>query len=220
MLNILVVDEGQKMKDGLKTRFIKENYKLNEVEDRETVLEKIKKGIFDMVLMDIYTPAELNGFATCREIRRISDVPVIILTSYFDDKNQILAYETGADDFIAKPVKEDILLAKIKRISERLGINQHSYKFSGFEIEAEGHRVIIDSKEIKFAPKEFEILLYLIENKGMVKSRDEILAHVWGYDSEAFNRVVDNHVKKIRKKLGKYSFYLKTAISVGYKFQI
>ena len=219
MLKILIVEDEKKIRELLKIYFLRENYEVSEAENGRIALEKMKEEVFDIVLLDVYMP-ELDGFDTCREIRKTSNVPVVILTALSDDESQLLAYEIGADDFIIKPFKKDILLAKIRRIAERISVNQHSYKFGGLEIDKDSYRVLIDSKEIKFAPKEFEILLYLIENKGMIKSRDDILIHIWGYDSEVFDRVVDNHIKKIRKKLGDYSDYVKTVVSIGYKFEV
>ena len=219
MLKILIVEDEKKIRELLKIYFSRENYNVSEAENGRVALEKMKEEVFDIVLLDIYMP-ELDGFDTCREIRKTSNVPVVILTALSDDESQLLAYETGADDFIIKPFKKDILLAKIRRISERISINHHTYKFGGLEIDKDSYRVLVDSEEIKFAPKEFEILLYLIENKGIIKSRDDILIHIWGYDSEVFDRVVDNHIKKIRKKLGNYSDYVKTVVSIGYKFEV
>ena len=219
MLKLLIVEDEKKIRELLKIYFLRENYKVSEAENGRIALEMMKEETFDIVLLDIYMP-ELDGFDTCREIRKTSNVPVGILTALSDDESQLLAYEIGADDFIVKPFKKDILLAKIRRISERISVNQHSYKFGGLEIDKDSYRVLVDSREVKFAPKEFEILLYLIENKGVIKSRDDILIHIWGYDSEVFDRVVDNHIKKIRKKLGDYSDYVKTVVSIGYKFEV
>ena len=218
MLNILIVKDGEKMSKCLEADFLKENYNVNEAESGRTAIERMKNEAFDMVLMDEYR-SDSDSFKTCREIRKISNIPLIILAPDTDEKNQILAYETGADDFIVKPVKEEILLAKINRIIERINGNQHNYKFIGLEIEKESRKINIDNKEMRFALKEYEVLLYLAENNGMVKSRDEILNYVWGYDSEASLRVIDNHIKKIRKKLGKYSYHIKTVTSMGYKFE-
>ena len=219
MLKLLIVEDEKKIRELLKIYFLRENYKVSEAENGRIALERMKEETFDIVLLDIYMP-ELDGFDTCREIRKTSNVPVVILTALSDDESQLLAYEIGADDFIIKPFKKDILLAKIRRISERISVNQHSYKFGGLEIDKDSYRILVDSREVKFAPKEFEILLYLIENKGVIKSRDDILIHIWGYDSEVFDRVVDNHIKKIRKKLGDYSDYVKTVVSIGYKFEV
>jgi DNA-binding response OmpR family regulator len=219
MLNILIVEDEKKIRELLKIYFLRENYGVTEAENGKIALEKMKEKEFDIVLLDIYMP-EMDGFDTCREIRKTSNVPVVIVTALSDDESQLLAYEIGADDFIVKPFKKDILLAKIRRISERTSRNQHSYKFGGLEIDKDGYRVAVDGNEVKFAPKEFEILLYLVESKGMIKSRDDILIHIWGYDSEVFDRVVDNHIKKIRKKLGAYSDYIKTVVSIGYKFEV
>ena len=219
MLKILIVEDEKKIRELLKIYFLRENYKVSEAENGRIALEKMKEEEYDIVLLDIYMP-ELDGFDTCREIRKTSNVPVVILTALSDDESQLLAYETGADDFIIKPFKKDILLAKIRRISERISGNQNIYKFGGLEIDKDSYRVLVNGEEVKFAPKEFELLLYLIENKGIIKSRDDILIHIWGYDSEVFDRVVDNHIKKIRKKLGEYSDYVKTVVSIGYKFEV
>ena len=218
-MKILIVEDEKKIRELLKIYFLRENYIVSEAENGKIALEKMKEEIFDIVLLDIYMP-ELDGFDTCREIRKTSNIPVVILTALSDDESQLLAYETGADDFIMKPFKKDILLAKIRRIAERINGNQNIYKFGGLEIDKDSYRVIVDSEEKKFAPKEFEILLYLVENKGMIKSRDDILIHIWGYDSDVFDRVVDNHIKKIRKKLGNYSENIKTVVSIGYKFEV
>ena len=218
-MNILVVEDEKKIRELLKIYFLKENYKVAEAENGRIALEKMQKENFDMVLLDIYMP-ELDGYDTCKEIRKISEIPIIVLTALSDEESELLAYELGADDFIVKPFKKDILLAKIKRIYERLHLNKGVYKFNGLEIEKESYRVIVNNKEVKFAPKEFEILLFLVENKGVIKTRDDILTRIWGYDLEVYDRVVDNHIKKIRKKLGEYSEYLKTVVSIGYKFEI
>lgn len=218
MLNILVVEDEKSIRELLKIYFSRENYKVSEAENGRVALLKMKDEKFDVVILDIYMP-ELDGFDTCREIRKTSDVPVIVLTALSDDESQLLAYEIGADDFIVKPFKKDILLAKVRRISERINVNKNTYRFKGLEIKKDSYKVIIDNEEVKFAPKEFEILLYLVENKGMIKTRDDILSRIWGDDLDVYDRVVDNHIKKIRKKLGGYSDYLKTVISIGYKFE-
>ena len=162
----------------------------------------------------------MDGFDTCRKIREISTVPVVILTALSDDESQLLAYELGADDFIMKPSKKDILIAKVNRIVDRTKVSKEKYKFENLTIEKESYRVFLGADEIKFAPKEFEILLFLVENIGMIKTREEILNKVWGYDLEVYDRVVDNHIKKIRKKLGEYSGFVKTVVYVGYKFEV
>jgi DNA-binding response OmpR family regulator len=153
MLKILIAEDEKKIRELLKIYFLREGYKVSEAENGRTALEMMKEEIFDIVLLDIYMP-ELNGFDTCREIRKTSNIPVVILTALSDDESQLLAYETGADDFIIKPFKKDILLAKIRRISERITVNRHSYKFGVLEIDKDSYKVLIDSKEVKFAPKE------------------------------------------------------------------
>ena len=218
-MKILIVEDEKKIRELLKIYFTRENYEVSEAENGKRALEKMKNENFDIVLLDIYMP-ELDGYDTCREIRKTSNIPVIILTALSDDESQLLAYETGADDFIVKPFKKDILLAKIRRISERLNENRKIYKFGGLEIEKESYRVFVDNREIKFAPKEFEVLLFLVENPGIIKTRDDILTRIWGYDLEVYDRVVDNHIKKIRKKLGDYSDYIRTVVSIGYKFEV
>ena len=219
MYNILIVEDEKKIRDLLEIYFIKENYKVDKAEDGCEALLKIKSDNYDIILLDLYMP-KMDGFDTCRKIREISTVPVVILTALSDDESQLLAYELGADDFIMKPFKKDILIAKVNRIVDRTKVSKEKYKFENLTIEKESYRVFLGDDEIKFAPKEFEILLFLVENIGMIKTREEILNKVWGYDLEVYDRVVDNHIKKIRKKLGEYSGFVKTVVSVGYKFEV
>ena len=218
MFNILIVEDEKKIRDLLEIYFIKENYTVDKAENGEEALLKMQLNNYDIILLDLYMP-KMDGFDTCREIRKTSSVPIVILTALSDDESQLLAYELGADDFIMKPFKKDILLAKVNRIMERTKINMEQYTFKNL-IEKDSYRVFLDNKEIKFAPKEFEVLLYLAENIGMIKTREDILNKVWNYDLEVNDRVVDNHIKKIRKKLGNCSNYVKTVVSVGYKFEV
>ena len=219
MFNILIVEDEKKIRDLLEIYFIKENYTVDKAENGEEELLKMQLNNYDIILLDLYMP-KMDGFDTCREIRKTSSVPIVILTALSDDESQLLAYELGADDFIMKPFKKDILLAKVNRIMERTKINMEQYTFKNLIIEKDSYRVFLDNKEIKFAPKEFEVLLYLAENIGMIKTREDILNKVWNYDLEVNDRVVDNHIKKIRKKLGNCSNYVKTVVSVGYKFEV
>ncbi|MBP9479547.1 MAG: response regulator transcription factor [Sebaldella sp.] len=219
MFNILIVEDEKKIRDLLEIYFIKENYTVDKAENGEEALLKMQLNNYDIILLDLYMP-KMDGFDTCREIRKTSSVPIVILTALSDDESQLLAYELGADDFIMKPFKKDILLAKVNRIMERTKINMEQYTFKNLIIEKDSYRVFLDNKEIKFAPKEFEVLLYLAENIGMIKTREDILNKVWNYDLEVNDRVVDNHIKKIRKKLGNCSNYVKTVVSVGYKFEV
>ena len=219
MFNILIVEDEKKIRDLLEIYFIKENYTVDKAENGEEALLKMQLNNYDIILLDLYMP-KMDGFDTCREIRKTSSVPIVILTALSDDESQLLAYELGADDFIMKPFKKDILLAKVNRIMERTKINMEQYTFKNLIIEKDSYRVFLDNKEIKFAPKEFEVLLYLAENIGMIKTREDILNKVWNYDLEVNDKEIDKNKKKIRKKLGNCSNYVKTVVSVGYKFEV
>jgi DNA-binding response OmpR family regulator len=164
----------------------------------------------------------IDGFQVCSEIRKISQVPIIILTAIEEENQQVKGYEIGADDYVTKPFKINILMAKVKRIIGKIDMESggNREEFGGLIIDFKGRSVEVDGQTLKLAPKEYELLEYLIKNKSIALSREKILDNVWGYDFVGETRVVDNHIKKLRSKLGNYSKYIATVMSVGYKFEV
>ncbi|MCT4620093.1 MAG: response regulator transcription factor [Marinisporobacter sp.] len=219
--SILVVEDESKMREFISLYLRKEGYEVIEACDGEKGLEKFNNNKIDLTILDVMMP-KLDGFEVCKKIREHSKVPIIILTAIEEERDHIKGYEMGADDYITKPFKAKILIAKIKRLFERLReeIDKDVYTYDKLKIDLEGRQVIINGSKVKLAPKEFELLEYLVINKGIALTRNQILENVWGYDFEGETRVVDNHIKKLRSKLENYSRFIETVISVGYKFEV
>ncbi|GAA0177597.1 response regulator transcription factor [Clostridium sediminicola] len=219
--SILVVEDESKMREFISLYIRKEGYKVIEAYNGEVAVEEFKKNKIDLIILDVMMP-KLNGFEVCKMIREKSKVPIIILTAIEEEMNHIKGYELGADDYVTKPFKVKILIAKVKRILERISeeINNKVFIYDELKIDLDGREVFVNEKRIKLAPKEFELLKYLLINKGIALSREQILQKVWGYDFEGETRVVDNHIKKLRNKLENYAVYIETVISIGYKFEV
>lgn len=220
-INILVVEDESRMREFIGVYFRAEGFNVYEAENGIKALKILAENNINLIVLDIMMP-ELDGFEVCKRVRETSNVPIIILTAVEGEEQQLLGYELGADDYITKPFKGKILVAKAKRILERSSeVNEKAVlKYEGVKIELDAREIFVSGEKVDFAPKEFDLLVYLAENYGVAKSRDQILNNVWGYDYFGEARVVDNHIKKIRKKLKNYSSYIKTVISIGYKFEV
>ncbi|QZY56919.1 response regulator transcription factor [Crassaminicella profunda] len=218
---ILIVEDESKIREFISLYLRKEGYKVMEAYNGEVALKKFSENKIDLIVLDVMMP-KLNGFEVCKKIRENSKVPIIILTAIEDEREHVKGYELGADDYVTKPFKIKILIAKIKRILERMKeeINKKVFIYEKLKIDVDGKEVFINEKKIKLAPREFGLLEYLVRNKGIALTRNQILENVWGYDFEGETRVVDNHIKKVRSKLGNYSVFIETVISVGYKFEV
>lgn len=188
--------------------------------DGEKGLEQIVEGQYDLVLLDIMLP-EMDGFALCRELRRISDAPIIFITARGREEDKLRGYHLGGDDYLVKPFSLPILQAKMLALLKRSkGMVQSAVLTAGgIALEPERYRVCCEGREIAFSYKEYELLRYLMEHKGKVCTREELLTHIWGYDFEGNDRVVDNHVKKLRKKLGMQGRLIRTVIRKGYQLK-
>lgn len=221
MKNILVVEDENRMREFIALFLRREGYNVIEAENGMIALEKFKSEDIDLIVLDIMMPI-IDGFQVCSEIRKISQVPIIILTAIEEENQQVKGYEIGADDYVTKPFKINILMAKVKRIIGKIDMESggNREEFGGLIIDFKGRSVEVDGETLKLAPKEYELLEYLIRNKNIALSREKILDNVWGYDFVGETRVVDNHIKKLRSKLGNYSKYIATVMSVGYKFEV
>lgn len=171
------------------------------------------------VILDIMMP-ELNGWEVCREIRKQSSVPIILLTARAEEFDQLMGFEAGADEYVTKPFSPAVLVKRVEALIRRSKTREQDVN-RGLRIEREAFVAYLDGKELELTVKEFEILSYLFENKGRVFSRDQILAAVWGYDFEGDPRTVDSHVARLRLKLGDYgNMHIKTVYGLGYKFEV
>ena len=217
----LIVEDEAVMRELIGYAFKDIGFKVYEAADGQEALEVFDDNDIDIIILDVMMP-KLDGWSVCRRIREKSDVAIIMLTSRDDDSDQLLGFELGVDEYVTKPVNTQVLLARAKRLLKRVsGSTRSSHQIfmkNGIEVNKDAYTIRVDGVEIEFAPKEYELLVYLIENDGMVLSREKILDTIWGYDYFGDYRVVDTHIKKIRKKLGGKSDCIHTVVRVGYKF--
>ncbi|MCH4886933.1 response regulator transcription factor [Acidaminobacter sp. JC074] len=218
MNQILIVEDESHIREFIGLYYKAEGYQITEAEDGEEALDLFKKGNFDLIVLDIMMP-KLDGYAVCKEIRSQSDVPIIILTAITTEESELKCYELGADDYVTKPLKGKTLIAKSKRMLDRYKASD-IFTYESLSLDFKSRLLKLDGNNIDLTPKEYELLHHLIENKNIALSRESLLDAVWGYSFYGQTRVVDNHVKKLRKKLGDYAHLIQTVSKVGYRFQL
>lgn len=220
-LKILVVDDEQRMRKLVKDFLVKQNFEVIEAENGEEAVD-IFFGNKDiaLIILDVMMP-KLDGWEVCREIRQYSQVPIIMLTAKGDEKDELLGFELGVDEYISKPFSPKILVARVEAILRRTNALEEGIKeVGGISINQAAHEVKIDGRTIELSFKEFELLTYFINNQGVALSRERILNNVWNYDYFGDARTIDTHVKKLRNKLGDKGEYIKTIWGMGYKFEV
>lgn len=220
-LKILVVDDESRMRKLVKDFLVKKDYTVVEAGDGEEAMEIFynDKDIA-LVILDVMMP-KMDGWETCRAIRKISKVPVIMLTAKSEEQDELLGFELGVDEYISKPFSPKILVARIDAILRRTSNIDTNDKIKAgiIEIDKAAHIVKVDGKSVELSFKEFELLQYFVENKGIALSREKILNSVWNYDYFGDARTIDTHVKKLRSKLGDGADYIRTIWGMGYKFE-
>jgi len=219
MKKILLVEDEFRIRKITKDFLVEEGYKVVEAADGREAIERFNGEIFDLVLLDVMLP-EIDGWSVLREIRKDSNILVMMLTARSDDSDQIFGYQLKADDYLTKPFNPDILIARVKALLRRGPSEEEEdeLNFGNIVINEKQFKVFIDDEDIELTKKEFEMFKYLTENKGNVLTREQILNRVWGYDYYGDFRVVDNHVKRLRKKLK--ADYIETVRGVGYRFEV
>lgn len=221
-LKILVVDDESRMRKLVRDFLVKQNFEVLEAADGEEALDKFyaDKEIA-LIILDVMMP-KMNGWDVCKEIRETSKVPIIMLTAKGEESDELLGFDIGADEYISKPFSPKILVARVEAILRRTGKkdDEEVLEIGGIVIDRLAHQVKVDGKELDLSYKEFELLTYFVENKGIALSREKILNHVWNYDYFGDARTIDTHVKKLRSKLGNRGEYIKTIWGMGYKFEV
>ncbi|AOT70669.1 response regulator transcription factor [Geosporobacter ferrireducens] len=221
--NLLLIEDEKRMREILVDYFKRENFTIFEADNGRAALELFETNNIHLVILDIMIP-EIDGWAVCKRMRKESGVPIIMLTARSDEEDKLMGYELGADDYVTKPFSPKVLVAKSKMLLKRAEGNV--VKENGLilcadiEVNKLSRTVKIDNELIELAPKEFDLLVYLIENKEMVLTRENILNHVWGYDYFGDLRTIDTHIKKLRAKLGDKAKHINTMNKVGYKFEV
>lgn len=219
---ILIVDDEQRMRSLIKDFLKQKNYSSLEVADGEEALQVFEenKNKIKLILLDVMMP-KLDGWSVLRQIRQTSNVPIIMLTARGEEQDELFGFELGVDEYIPKPFSPKILVARVEAILKRASKYEKEIKnYGGIEIDKEGRTVSADGKQIDLSLREYELLVYLVDNQSIALSRDKILNNVWNYDYYGDSRTIDSHIKKIRHKLGKKGKYIETIRGIGYKFEI
>ncbi|MBE5827672.1 MAG: response regulator transcription factor [Butyrivibrio sp.] len=221
-LKILVVDDESRMRKLVKDFLTKDGYIVLEAEDGQQALDMFYEDKdIALIILDVMMPKR-DGWEVCREIRETSKVPIIMLTAKGEERDELLGFELGVDEYISKPFSPKILAARVSAILRRTNqsVANEVMEQGGIVIDKIAHSVKVDGKEIDLSYKEFELLSYFFENKGVALSREKILNNVWNYDYFGDARTIDTHVKKLRSKLGDKGEAIKTIWGMGYKFEV
>ena len=215
---ILVVDDESKI---IKDYLVAKEYSVVEASNGQEALDLFSiDSTINLIILDVMMPI-LDGWATLREIRKTSNIPVIMLTARGEERDELFGFELGVDEYISKPFSPKILVARVEALLKRAFPNQEDIKdLDGIVIDKVAHKVLVDGKDVDMSMKEFELLVYLTDNAGVALSREKILNSVWNYDYFGDSRTIDSHIKKVRKKLGKKGSHIQTVRGLGYKFEV
>ena len=222
MYKILVVDDEVNIRRVGREYAEFEGYEVAEAENGMEAVEMVKSEDFDLIVMDIMMP-KLDGFSTCKEIKKYKTVPVIMLSARGEEYDKLFGFELGIDDYVVKPFSPKELMARIKAVLKRNNVSESTVPeklvFEGLEIDIAGREVYVDGEKASMTPKEYDLLFYLVKNKNLALTRDKLLEEVWGYDFFGDDRTVDTHIKMLRNSLGQYRKFIVTLRGMGYKFE-
>ncbi len=222
MYKILVVDDEMNIRRVVREYAEFEGYEVDEAENGMAAIEKVKNNDYDLIVMDIMMP-KLDGFSTCKELKKSKDIPIIMLSARGEEYDKLFGFEIGIDDYVVKPFSPKELMARIKAVIKRNSSQENVLPerlvFDGLEIDLAGREVYVDGKKASMTPKEYDLLFYLVKNKNLALTRDKLLEEVWGYDFFGDDRTVDTHIKMLRNSLGNYRKFIVTLRGMGYKFE-
>ena len=220
MIKILVVDDEARMRKLVKDFLMIKGYRVIEAEDGDQAVNIFfEEKDISLVLLDVMMP-KMDGWEVCKTIRRYSQVPIVMLTARSDERDELLGFELGVDEYITKPFSPKILVARIEAILRRKSAaTGEVLEIAGIRVDKDAHEVLLDGQLLDLSNKEFELLSYFMQNQGMALSREKILNNVWNYDYFGDARTIDTHVKKLRSKMGEKGDYIKTIWGMGYKFE-
>lgn len=223
MEKILVVDDEEKIRAIIRKYGEFEGYEVTEACDGMEAIEICKKQNFDVMILDVMMP-ELDGFSTCREIKKIKDIPVIMLSARGEEYDRIHGFELGIDDYVVKPFSPKELMMRVKvvigRNSDKSMKNGHEiFTAEGLVVDFTGRTVTVDGGRVDMSPKEYDLLFYMVRNRNIALSREKLITEVWGYDYYGDDRTLDTHIKLLRSSLGDYRKFLVTLRGVGYRFE-
>lgn len=217
---VLLVEDEMSLMDLMRSYYIKEGYKVLEARDGFSALDFFEKEKVDLIVLDIMLE-QSDGWTVCREIRKTSQVPILMLTARNQESDKLFGFELGADDYMTKPFSLKELMARSRALVKRAGFNHDGdmMVMGRLQIDRQAHKVFMDDQEIVLTPKEHDLLLHFVSHAGIALSREQLLAHVWGYAYFGELRTVDTHVKRLRHKLG-HPGYIVTVFGIGYRFEV
>lgn len=222
MSKILVVDDEFRIRQIIRKYAEFEGHTVGEAVDGMQAIEVCRKNQYDLIIMDVMMP-ELDGFSACREIRKFSDTPVIMLSARGEEYDKIHAFELGSDDYVVKPFSPKELMmrvnAVIKRSSGGSSADKDVFIYQGLKVDFSARIVTVDDQRVEMTPKEYDLFFYMVKNKGIALTREKLISEVWGYDFFGDERTLDTHIKLLRKSLGEYSGCIVTLRGVGYRFE-
>lgn len=219
---VLVVEDELGIRQVIKDYLMMEGFEVLEAQNGKEAIGIIEKETFDLAILDVMLPY-VDGWTLCRKVKEKSDIPVLFLTARGEEYDELMGFELGADDYIKKPFSPAVLLVRVKRLlgkEQRQMMRNNIIVKDNLEIDKDAMKVKLEGAFIELTHKEYQILTYLAENEGRALSREMILTEVWGYDYVGEDRVVDNHIKKIRKAMGEYAYMVRTVFGVGYIFEV
>lgn len=222
-MKILVVDDEARIRDLIRKYAVFEGYSVDEADNGMTALEMCRSSTYDLIILDVMMP-ELDGFSTCRELRKFSQTPVIMLSARGEEYDRIHGFEIGVDDYVVKPFSPRELMMRVLAVLRRSGSNQSQQVdplcvAPALVIDFSARRVTIDGQPVDLSPKEYDLLFYMVRNRGIALTREKLLSEVWGYDFFGDDRTLDTHIKLLRRELGDYANHITTLRGVGYRFE-
>lgn len=218
-MKVLVVDDEALIRDVVKEYLLLDGYEVYEASNGKAAISIVKENNIDLIIMDIMMP-EMDGYQALKEIKKIKDIPSIVLSARGEEFDKLTFFDIGIDDYVTKPFSPKELVARVKAVLKRANQEEDVYKIDGLVLDNLAHEVYIDGDLIDLTPKEYELLKYFIQNKNIALSRETLLYNIWGYDFFGDERTVDTHIKTLRNNLGKYRDIIKTIRGMGYKLEI
>ncbi len=224
-MHILVADDEARIREAIREYAEFEGWQVTEACDGMQAVELVREQAFDVAVLDIMMP-RLDGFSACKEIRKKSDMPVVMLSARGEEYDKLFGFELGIDDYVVKPFSGKELMARLRAIVARSqareaqsGTRVEALRFEGLEVDFQGRRVLVDGQPVAMTPKEYDLLFFLVRNRNIAFSREQLLSSVWGYEYFGEDRTVDAHIKMVRASLGPYRKFIVTLRTMGYKFE-
>lgn len=220
-MKVLIVDDEFLIRDVIKEYALNENYEIEEAENGEEAIQKVKENSsIELIVLDIMMP-KLDGFSAYQEIKKIRNIPTIMLSARGEEYDKLMGFDLGIDDYMTKPFSPKELMARMKAILKRYkGEDTDTFQYKDLLINFKGHDVFIKEERLPLTPKEYELLVYFIQNKNIALSREQLLSTIWGYDFFGDDRTIDTHIKMLRNSLGEYRDLIVTVRGMGYKFAL